>query len=699
MSNYGFYAVMIIAFLKRESPIQAKNCVLWAPVFQAVGALLYFSLKNEPDVFFISVLVVVGIALVVSIAANDRLVPFSILILVIVGFVCSYVKAAVFSVHDPVITSKTYLKNIVGTLSELNNYKHKHVQLLFCGIEGLKKGKACVRFAVRTAIDPMIKVGDWVKFSGVAYPPEASTSNNGHDFARIAYFKGINATGFATSDVVLHKRGYQLGFWHIVEKTRIKIYERFFSGLSKDTTEILSALIIGKRLGIRDEILENVRNSGLAHLLAISGLHLSFVAGMTFVFFRYVFACSEKLTLSYNVKKLCAVIAMITSFCYLLLTGVPISACRAFIMVAMMFSGTIVDRRHDSIRSLSAAASIILFYSPESVLSPSFQMSFVAVIALVSFGNVFCVFANTSSITKYVLATATSSFVASIATAPFVLYHFRSFSMAGVFANVIAVPLVTFVIIPLAVMYQIVCTTTVSSGIAHLLEKSVGFLLQVAEYTASSEWSILHFRAISVGSVIIITAGFLVICIGRGRFRLVYGLLLVISGTLDAFVNRTPDIICDGDVVAVKEADSKLYLALRTGSTRKQRYSQWARDNGQKKIHVQNEIAVNKRKLFCSEDGCIYDGRVLITCNENFLIQHCKEVDVIVYNGNKKYPDKCVYTKHIVLDDFKTYGVHYIKLRGNSILIDRAITSRPWHKNSQVYRTRNPKTGTCFVSR
>ncbi|MFV9838532.1 MAG: ComEC/Rec2 family competence protein [Aaplasma endosymbiont of Hyalomma asiaticum] len=680
MGSYGLCVIRLIALLKGELRNITDNILLWLPVFQSVGVLSYFSLKDEPDRFLISILIIVVVLLLALIIANNKLAPVFIIVFVIMGFLCAYFRTAALLVENPIVTSKTYLKDMVGTLSELNNYKHRYMQLLLCGIDGWEQEKTCIRLAVRTAIDPIIKVGDLVKFSGVAYPPGASTPSNGHDFARTAYFRCIVATGFATSNIVLHRRAQKLGFWHTIEKIRIKIYEGYLSGLNRDTAEIISALIIGKRSGISEEVLENVRNSGLAHLLAISGLHLSFVAGMAFVFFRHVFSCSEKLTLSYNTKKLCAVIATITSFCYLLLAGMPIPACRAFVMVAMMFFGIVVDRRHDSMRSISAAASIILFCSPESILSPSFQMSFVAVVALVSFGNIPRVLVPASSVSKYVLSTVVSSFIASIATAPYVLYHFHTFSVAGVVANVIAIPLVTFIIVPLAAAYQIVCTTS-SCVVAYVLERSVSLLLHVAKYAAMSEWSSFHFRAISGCSVFTVSVGFLIICYSKGIIRIVFGSIVVFCGLALVFDNNTPDVISDGSVVVVKGLDSKLYLALRVGSARKLKYSQWAKDNGQEKMLIRSKNAEDKSQLWCGDGGCMYSNRVLIACKNEFLIRHCKNADIVIYNGDDKYPEECADTRYIDLGDFHTYGVHYIRLHEHAILVDRAITTRPWHRN------------------
>lgn len=680
MHKCSFFVRRFIHLIGSELRLQADHLIQWVPVFQAMGIILYFSLEYEPTAFWVITLLISGIVLVFIIDLSDKLIPLSIIVLGIVGFVCAYARTSVLDLKHFVVTDKTYVKDKVGTLREIN-YRPKHVQLLVCDVEVSKRKKTCIRLAVRTVIDPIIQVGDIIKFTGVIYPPKAPISHNGYDFARDAYFKGIGATGFTTSAVVLQEKGASIRFLDWIERSRIKTYERFAARLSRDTTEVLSALLIGKRQGIREEILKDVRRSGLAHLLAISGLHLSCVAGMVFIFFRHVFVCSEKLTLLYNIKKLCSGIAIGVSFYYLLLAGMPISACRAFIMVLLTFCGIIIDRRHNSMRSLSVAASVILLATPEAILSPSFQMSFAAVLSLVSFGNLSCSMVVANNILQYLVLTATVSLIASLATAPYVIYHFQEFSIAGVLANVIAVPTATFVVIPLGVLYLITCDTFFAPIIAFLLEWAVSFLLYIAHCTALTEL-FTSFRSIPSGAVLLVTLGLLTASLCTGCIRLFGGVIFTFLGTVSAITYKTPDIICDDTAVVVKGRDANLYFVMQNGSTRGFKYAQWARDNGQGRIKQQGEFLQDKM-LVCEAGGCIYKDHVLITSDSSFLVAHCKNMNLIICNEQTAYPEECSDIKHIGLQDIRDHGVHYIWMNKSSVYVEKSITRRPWHKNAR----------------
>ncbi|WP_346017220.1 ComEC/Rec2 family competence protein [Anaplasma phagocytophilum] len=676
----SFFIKKFVHLIGRELRLQADHLIQWVPVFQAVGIILYFSLEYEPTAFWVITLLISGIVLVFMIDQSDKLIPLSIIALGIVGFVCAYARTSVLDLKNFVITDKTYVKDKVGTLREIN-YRPKHVQLLICDVEVSRRKKTCIRLAVRTVINPIIQVGDIIKFTGVISPPKAPISHNGYDFARDAYFKGIGATGFTTSAVLLQEKRESIRFLDWIERSRIKTYERFASRLSRDSTEVLSALLIGKRQGIREEILRDVRNSGLAHLLAISGLHLSCVAGMVFVFLRYIFACSEKLTLIYNTKKLCSGVAIGVSFYYLLLAGMPISACRAFIMVSLTFCGIIMDRRHNSMRSLSVAASIILLATPEAILSPSFQMSFAAVISLVSFGNISCSMIVANNILRYLLATATVSLIASLATAPYVIYHFHEFSIAGVLANVVAVPTATFVVIPLGVLYLVTCDTFFSPIIAFLLEWAVSFLLYIAHCTALTEL-FTSFCSIPSSSVLLVTLGLLIAALCTGYLRIFGGVIFTVLGALSAITYKTPDIICDDTAVVVKGRDANLHFVMRNGDIRGFKYTQWARDNGQGRIVKQGEFFQDKI-LVCEEGGCTYKDRVLITSDSSFLIAHCKNMDLVICNAQTTYPEECSDIKHIGLQDIRDYGIHYIWINEASVYVEKSIKRRPWHKNAK----------------
>lgn len=658
---------------------ETRFIVLWMPVFQATGIITYFMLDREPSLLLTGALTALCVVLLIVTVAY-KMPVLLVAILWMVGFAGAHVKTMWRHSHSSCVTGKMYTKRRIGAVKAIDR-KPKYIQMLVCEIDCGKSRKFCARIAIRTAIDPLIEVGDKVVFTAVFHPPSSPDSANGFDFARYAFFQGIAATGFTISEVKLYEKVEKIKLQDWVERIRARSYKRFLSGLSEDCAEILAALLIGKRSGLREEVLTNMRNSGLAHLLAISGLHLSFVAGIAFLSFRYLAAFSERISLCYDAKKICAVAAIVVSFFYLLVAGVPISARRAFIMVFIAFCGIIINRRHDALASVAAAAFVVLLFAPEAVFSPSFQMSFSAVMALISVGNLLT---NVPSATKYIAGTALSSLIASIATAPYVIYHFHYFSFAGILANIIAVPVTTFVVMPLGLIYQI--ATPLRIPVSYLLEYAVEVVLSVAKYAAHIDWAVRSYGAIPGGAVLTISCGMLVVCCFRGTL-VICGALVVALGTVWAFIYQTPDIILDQGVVVVKNRDSRLYFLTLNCSGRGRKYTRWARDNKQQYI-LRHVYAGEESKLRCASDGCIFSDIVLISQHKDFLIKRCKSAELVIYSGTEAYPAECEDIKHVTSLDILSHGVHYVWIHGDSVRIEKSITQRLWHENFRRTRKR-----------
>ncbi len=664
---------------------QACNFVIWIPALQVAGILLYFSLKHEPSFTLAALVACAMVALFLLTLINTRFLPLLIVAFGALGFISAHCRTALLFPKQPPISTfrRVYVNGATGLLKEIN-HKPGYAQLLVCDVESDKIQGICARLAARTAIDPTIRPGDILTFSGVIHPPPVSASKHGYDFARVAYFRGINAVGFTTSQVKLHERRSKVGFKEWVERIRDEIYARLVSGLRRDCAEIMAALLVGKRLGIRSEVLEDIRNSGLSHLFAISGLHLSFVAGISFMLTRNIFVLSETITLKHNIKKFAAVVAIIASFFYLLISGMPVSACRAFIMVTLTFVGIIVDKPNSVLRSISLAASIILLLTPETILLPSFQMSFAAVVALAGSCDVSRV-VSARSVVRYITAATSGSLIASIATAPYVVYHFNYFSVVGVISNIIAIPLTAFVVIPLGLVYVITDCLLSGALVARPLEASVGLILYIAHYAAKVEWLAPTVRSIPPASVLFMTLGLLAFSWWRGTARIILGLLFALSGFLLALAYKTPDVLYGVGGVAVKEGDGQLYFAMRRGSTRGFSYSAWARENGQPKI-INGGYFGQGKKLICMAGGCIYDSRVIISCDTEFILQRCSEADLVIHTGSgPRYPAPCSHVPHITYDDIRKLGVHYVSLSGSSVKVESARTRRPWHANAASF--------------
>ncbi len=228
------------------------------------------------------------------------------------------------------------------------------------------------------------------------------------------------------------------------------------AALGERSGGLATALLTGDRSAIPQTILDNMYASGLVRLLAISGLHVGLVAGIIFVVVRLLLVAIEPIALRHPIKKWAAATALIGFLCYLLLSGASVPTQRAFLMCSLVLLAVILDRTSLSMRLIALAAFVLLLLRPESLMGPSFQMSFAAAAALIAAYKVLrqplTRLASGASLKLrpllYILGAAITSIIASGATAPFAIYHFNRFAEYGLLANLAAVPVTGLWIMP-----------------------------------------------------------------------------------------------------------------------------------------------------------------------------------------------------------------------------------------------------------
>ena len=212
-----------------------------------------------------------------------------------------------------------------------------------------------------------------------------------YDFSRDLFFKGIGATGFiyGAPEVIAHDNNDEFATGTLISTLRAGVATRILTAFKANHdggyAGIAAALLVGERGHISEKTRETLVSSGLAHLLAISGLHMALV--VTFVIFtaRAIMATNEYLTLHRPIWHIAIIIGLATGCFYFLLSGGSVSATRAFIMVGIMSVALLFGRRALSLRNVALAALFILVFSPDALLNPGFQMSFAATLVLVAF--------------------------------------------------------------------------------------------------------------------------------------------------------------------------------------------------------------------------------------------------------------------------------------------------------------------------
>nr|WP_244263400.1 ComEC/Rec2 family competence protein [Wolbachia pipientis] len=535
-----------------------------------------------------------------------------------------------------------------------------------------------IRISVRTKVEKGIKIGDQVKLSAKLFPLKIAPSEYAYDFARIAYYQKISATGFATSKIALHKKAEARQFLEYIESFRQYIYENLQQNIKKPHADIISALLIGKKDGIDQKTMDAIRDSGIAHLFAISGLHLSFVAGLFFVVFRNLFAISETLTLKYNTKKISAFLTILPTTFYLLITGMQISAQRAYIMVILVLVAIMIERKYRGLIAIAFAASVILSVEPEAILKPGFQMSFSAVLALVASYQINANKLFKIKIMKYFVSIMISSVIASLATVPYTIYNFNYFSISGIITNLVAIPIVTLIIIPLGIIYVLLIPSGVEWIIAPFIERPIDSILYITNAIASLQYLVIPIRTFPASSIIIITFGLLWLCLWERNWRF-FGIFFIVLGIFSSAMYRTPDILINADNVAAKESDNLLYSL-----TRKNRnfvVKTWAKQNGQNQILNHKKYNNSDKRLKCNDYGCIYNKGnnklVLLAYKKEDISENCDKVDLTIQLSEFDY--SACNAKIIKHADLETYGTHSVWLTNRYVKINTVRSNRPWH--------------------
>ena len=316
-----------------------------------------------------------------------------------------------------------------------------------------------VRITIRTERGG-VRAGDWGRLRAVLPPPPGPAAPGAFDFARRAWFERLGAVGYAISPATRIDGTAESNGWFAPGLGRLRntLAARVRDALGPAAGGVAAALMTGDRGTIPAADLAAMRDEGLAHLLAISGLHMGLLAASLFFVVRASFALWPAVTLRYPIKKWAAAVTLIGAFGYLLVTGATVPTQRAYLMTGLVLVAVMLDRLAFSMALVAWAATVVLMARPESLLGPSFQISFAAVVALIAVYEALrerlTAWRRRARVTRrlglYLLGVGITTLIAGLATAPFAAFHFDRVVSYGLIANLGAVPITALWIMPLA---------------------------------------------------------------------------------------------------------------------------------------------------------------------------------------------------------------------------------------------------------
>lgn len=409
--------------------------------------------------------------------------------------------------------------------------------------------------------------GALVRLQARLMPPSPPMLPGGYDFARAAWFMGFAATGSVQGEVELLEPGD--GGAPLAELQR-RLSEHVRSRLEGTPGAIAAAFASGDRgaIGRADE--EAMRDSGLTHLLSISGLHVSAVIAAAYILAVKLLALWPWLALRVRLPLVAAGAAALAGVAYTLLTGAEVPTVRSCVGAVLVLIALALGREPLSLRMVAVGAIFVLLLWPEALVGPSFQMSFAAVIAIVALHGAAPVRAFLAPreegwpvwIARRVAMLLMTGVVIEIALMPIVLFHFHRAGLYGALANVVAIPLVTFVSMPLIALALLLDVVGAGAPVWWLAGRSLELLLGIAHLTASQPGAVKLMPQMSHLAFALFLGGGLWLALWRGRTRL-FGLLPAALATVLLIATPVPDLLISGDGRHVGIVDGDRLLVLR----------------------------------------------------------------------------------------------------------------------------------------
>lgn len=548
---------------------------LWVPVAFGAGILAFFAAPQNPDVLVSAALAAAAIGTAVLLRHQVLAGPLAAaLALAVCGFTAATIRTEL--VKAPIL-ERTARATVTGIVERLDVRTRGYRLLVtvenFESRAKVSKPKRMRIVVTRKGSEPPL--GARISVAGLWRPPPSMARPDGYDWSRDAFFQQIGAVGAADSaPVVIDARpdlGPTASLNRWIAEARAAVAARIMSALKGAVGAIAASLVVGERGAIPESVNEDMRISGLAHVLSISGLHMALFAGAVFWTIRAACALWPRVVLRYPIKKWAAVAAIIAAYGYLLLAGAEVAAQRSFLMAAITFLAIALDRSALSLRSVAIAALILMVLSPEMVMSISFQMSFAAVLALIAAYDALKHWrsgrerADRSWIMHYVVifvvAGIMTTLIAGLATAPFGAFYFQRSGVYSLLANLMAMPMISFIIMPAVVIGLALVPFGLDGFAWHVMGYGIEGMMWVAHFVAGLPGAAVYNAAFETSALLLMIMALIWLCLWKTPIRLLAAFPLA-AGIGLAATSPRPDIYIDaeGRAMAIRHPDGDLRI-------------------------------------------------------------------------------------------------------------------------------------------
>ena len=530
---------------------EAERVPLWLPVFMGVGVLAYYTPRFEPPGW------TGGAAAICALTASWFVPRCRTLAIPLFMAAIGFASAQFATARAPPLEADlpTHATVVSGTVRAVE-YLPEGRRVTFESVR-LSQTDPPLRHTIRVRLRKTdrgpVATGDAARLRALVRPPAPPSYPGGWDLQRDAFYAGLGGSGYALGPVERLTEATPSGPARWMQGLRETIAARIVAVVPGAAGAVCVTLLTGGQTSIPEAEHQAFRDSGLAHLLAVAGLHIGIVMGFAMTVARLGFACSERASLFWPTKTLAALAALAVGGFYMVLTGMHVPIVRSFSMACLFTLGAVTHRRVVSLRGLGLAGVVLMLLEPQEVPGVSFQMSFSAVLALIAGYEALRPWLRQlhghswhRRLASHIVALALTSALAGTASAPYGAYHFGHVQVYFVVANMVAVPMTAMWTMPLG----LIALALMPLGLEWLALIPMGWgseaIVWVAMTTASWPAATFPVPHIPAWGLAVFSLGLAWLGIWRTRLRL-FGLLPMLVGLAAPVTERAPDVLVSAD--------------------------------------------------------------------------------------------------------------------------------------------------------
>ncbi|POF61895.1 ComEC/Rec2 family competence protein [Novacetimonas maltaceti] len=691
-----------MAILAQRLWAQRGRLALWLPVAMGAGNAAYFTLSREPAMGWVVALVMVALAGPVLVRWRGGWLRVRIGAGLSCAMACGFLAAWAAAHHAPPFPDlphrATHLRGQVMAVEDVaspdggtrRRVDIGHVQLLGGIDAGMPPMRRVIRLRLRDDDTQALAPGMWVTVRALLRPPMPPDLPGGYDAQRRAWFAGIGGSGRALDVPVITAGG--AGGWNLwLGRVRAHVAARIMAVLPGQRGAMAVTLLTGRSGGISARTRADFADSGLAHLLAVAGLHLGIVMGLGIAAVRMVLALSEHAALRWPCRQVAAVAGLALGCGYVLLTGAHLPAQRSLVMAAVATLAILTGRRVVSLRSLALVAGGFLLLEPEEMLELPMQMSVAAVMALVA-GFEAC--ANPLRLLREgeyawqravgrIAHPALASILAGVACLPVGMAHFADVGAWFVLANLIAVPLAALWIMPCGMLALLLMPL----GLEALALVPMGWgnavVIWLAHHVAAWPGAHVGVPQMPMWGLALFFLGLCWLCLWTRPAWRAWGVVPIVIAMTTPWMVRAPDVLVPAQGRMLAVVDGPDLLAGPRGHVDRFVLGDWARVLDRRVGVLADDMATPDGQMTCRAGVCVLarGGHRIMMQWRDAQRASCVGVDVFVTlsGGHGACRDVARRIDALTLWRSGAQALYLDPYRGVEVRADRQVRgARPW---------------------